>query len=137
MGERVLSHARGDVPGDLSKVRSASDCFHEFQQLLLQHAQNDPRIFSLAEARSLTDYASNTFFKHFLLYQFCISTSRDACRLRLHAEVENPIAPPDLNSGRLVRNPQPADVGMERTASKNAEAKDPTATEEALTEEEE
>lgn len=91
----------------LSKGPSASvtACFQEYERLLLMHALNDPPsrlgIFRGSDAKMLTDYVSNTFFKHFLLYQFVTKQERDVQTLRFSLELDRPAPPPNLAFGRL------------------------------------
>merc|ERR1719504_139818 len=52
---------------------TAEQCFNHFQTRILAHARQDPpeqiAIFRDSEVRLLTDFASVTLFKHYLLYQ--------------------------------------------------------------------
>lgn len=69
----------------------AADCFREFQRLVLQHAAANPpeslAIFKVSEAKLLTDFAAATFFKHLLLYQFCMNCPQDSAHLGASEEV--------------------------------------------------
>jgi hypothetical protein len=82
---------------------TAEQCFNRFQQLILAHARQDPPsrlgIFRDSEVRMLTDFASVTLFKHYLLYQYCINFDREIETLRFNAHLERPSAPPDLSLG--------------------------------------
>jgi len=82
---------------------TAEQCFNKFQQLILAHSWQDPPnrlgIFRDSEVRLLTDFASVTLFKHYLLYQYCINFDREIETLRCNAHVERPSPPPDLSLG--------------------------------------
>merc|ERR1719240_2288711 len=82
---------------------TAEQCFNHFQQLILAHARQDPPqclgIFRDSEVRLLTDFASGTLFKHYLLYQYCINFDREIETLRFNAHLERPSPPPDLSMG--------------------------------------
>eukprot|EP00929_Paragymnodinium_shiwhaense_P010592 TRINITY_DN115380_c0_g1_i1.p1 TRINITY_DN115380_c0_g1~~TRINITY_DN115380_c0_g1_i1.p1 ORF type:complete len:379 (-),score=124.94 TRINITY_DN115380_c0_g1_i1:131-1267(-) len=89
---------------------TSSDCFQEFQQLVVAHATNDPpkrlQIFSTTEARLLVDFAAGTIFKHFLLYQ-CAVGSPEKVEVRQFVDtVERPRPPPALNGAREVVKPK-------------------------------
>jgi len=81
-----------------------AECFQEFQRLLLQHSVSKPPerldVFRVSEARLLTDFASVTLFKHFLLYQFCINCSQEVQTLRFQQPLQRPLPPPDLSTAR-------------------------------------
>lgn len=89
---------------------TAAKCFSRFQELILAHSRNDPPsrlgIFRDSEVRLLTDFASATLFKHYLLYQYCINFDREIETLRFNAHLERPSAPPDLSLGTFKK---PAD----------------------------
>eukprot|EP00971_Amphidinium_carterae_P058641 1159720-Amphidinium_carterae.1 len=80
----------------------AADCFTDFQALMLQHmaqgTQDGPRadIFSEKEVRLLTDFATETFFKHFRLYQYCMKNDQDVQTLRFCMQFDVPLKPLDL-----------------------------------------
>eukprot|EP00747_Dinoflagellata_sp_TGD_P182844 gnl/TRDRNA2_/TRDRNA2_37284_c0_seq1.p1 gnl/TRDRNA2_/TRDRNA2_37284_c0~~gnl/TRDRNA2_/TRDRNA2_37284_c0_seq1.p1 ORF type:complete len:348 (+),score=98.53 gnl/TRDRNA2_/TRDRNA2_37284_c0_seq1:126-1046(+) len=83
---------------------TAATCFKAFEKLILDHSVNAPDaqppkldIFRGSEARLLADFASTTLFKHFLLYQYCISFDREVETLRFSMSLERPLAAPDLN----------------------------------------
>lgn len=82
---------------------TAEQCFNHFQQLVLAHSRQDPPqclgIFRDSEVRLLTDFASVTLFKHYLLYQYCINFDREIETLRFNPHVERPSLPPDLSMG--------------------------------------
>merc|ERR1711972_361939 len=87
-------------PGDMC---TSETCFRSFQRLMVTHAREDPPktlgIFRDSEVRLLTDFASVTLFKHYLLYQYCINFDREIETLRFNPHLERPSSPPDLNVG--------------------------------------
>lgn len=93
-----------------SEMCTAEKCFKRFQELILAHAREDPPnrlgIFRDSEVRLLTDFASVTLFKHYLLYQYCINFDREIETLRFNAHLECPSAPPDLSLGTF-KKPAP------------------------------
>jgi len=88
-----------------SELCSAEQCFQSFKELLLAHCRSEPParldIFKDSEAKLLTDFATVTLFKHYLLYQYCINFDREIETLRFHPYVERPCAPPDLKVAAL------------------------------------
>lgn len=84
---------------------TAEESFNRFQQLILSHSRQDPpsqlAIFGDSEVRLITDFASLTFFKHYLLYQYCMNFDREIETLRFNPHLERPPAPPDLSLGTL------------------------------------
>jgi len=84
---------------------TAEQCFLHFQKRILAHARQDPpdriAIFRDSEVRLLTDFASVTVFKHYLLYQYCINFDREIETLRFNPYLERPSAPPDLSLATL------------------------------------
>jgi|Transcript_50336 hypothetical protein len=92
-------------------VCTAEVCFKEFQRLFLMHARQDPPhrlgIFRDSEVRLLTDFASVTLFKHFLLYQYCINFDREIEVLRFNPHLERPSPPPDLKLSNMRERRQP------------------------------
>lgn len=98
---------------------TAEVCFRRFQELFLQHARQEPPdrlgIFRDSEVRLLTDFASVTLFKHFLLYQYCINFDREIETLRFNPHLERPSPPPDLKLGNLRERKQK----VEETAHHN------------------
>lgn len=97
----------GSRPEDMC---TAEQCFERFQSMILAHARQDPPsrlgIFRDSEVRLLTDFASVTLFKHYLLYQYCINFDREIETLRCNANLERPSPPPDLSLGTFKK---PAD----------------------------
>lgn len=95
----INPHSR---PGECCTVNA---CFKEFERLLLLHAVRDPPhrldIFRASEVRLLTDFASTTVFKHFLLYQYCTNSDREVQTLRFGMGLERPMPLPDLNAATL------------------------------------
>jgi len=57
---------------------SMADSFESFKQCLLRHSVQRPPfsvgIFSIDDVRDMKDYALNTFFRHFKLFQFVFVT---------------------------------------------------------------
>lgn len=84
---------------------TAEQCFNHFQTRILAHARQDPPdrllIFKDSEVRLLTDFASVTLFKHYLLYQYCINFDREIETLRFNPYLEQPSPPPDLTLATL------------------------------------
>lgn len=84
---------------------TAEQCFLHFQKRILAHARQDPPdrigIFRDSEVRLLTDFASVTLFKHYLLYQYCINFDREIETLRINPFLERPSPPPDLTLATL------------------------------------
>jgi len=98
-----------DMPCD------AAQCFKKFQELLVQHSINSPPtqlgVFRLSDAKMLTDFASTTLFKHFLLYQFCINMNQEVQTLRFCRPLQRPLAAPDLTGARLKPRRKSVDEG--------------------------
>lgn len=111
-------------------------CFQEFQKLLLQHAVESPPdrlgIFKVSEAKLLTDFATSTLFKHFLLYQFCVNFEREAQTLRFVESINCPLDVPDLTlaTERPPSTAPPDAAGDEKDAAAAGEAGERAAGEE-------
>lgn len=90
-------------PGNMPNGQAA--CFKRFQELLLQHSVNRPPerlgIFRVSDAKMLTDFASTTLFKHFLLYQYCINFTQEVQTLRVCRPLQRPLPGPDLSAAQL------------------------------------
>lgn len=101
MRKQQTNAARGE------DTLSALRFFKEFERLVLQHSVNDPprrvQEFRSSEARMLTDFASSSFFQHFLLYQFCANNEQEEQVLPFHVGLDRPLQAPDLNLARLQR----------------------------------
>mmetsp|Transcript_8058 Transcript_8058/g.17513 ORF Transcript_8058/g.17513 Transcript_8058/m.17513 type:complete len:362 (+) Transcript_8058:35-1120(+) len=98
---RMLEMARSDADDSCN----VSTCYREFEQLMLAHSGSRPPqidIFRNSEARMLTDFASRTFFQHFLLYKYCVASDREIQITRCSVQLDRPLLPPDLNRGRIV-----------------------------------
>jgi len=107
---------------------TAEKCFQRFQQLILAHSRQDPPgrlgILRDSEVKLLTDFASVTLFKHYLLYQYCINFDREIETLRFNPHLERPCAPPDLALGTLkkIDRQKQAPVNGHDAAELNQEA---------------
>lgn len=82
------------------------ETFHEFQELMVAHAVNQPpeqiEVFLGSEGRLLTDHTTLTFFKHYLLYQYCLIFPREVETLRTDVKLESPLPPPPLNTAKEI-----------------------------------
>merc|ERR1740123_2796355 len=82
-----------------------TDCFRRFQELLVQHSIQAPPaqlgVFRVSDAKLLTDFASTTLFKHFLLYQFCVNVEQEVQTLRFCRPLQRPLPCPDLTGVRV------------------------------------
>jgi hypothetical protein len=100
-------------------VCTAEVCFARFQQLFLMHARQEPPsrlgIFRDSEVRLLTDFATVTLFKHFLLYQYCINFDREIETLRFNPHLERPSPPPDLKLSNLRERKKPLEETSHHT----------------------
>merc|ERR1712087_828530 len=86
--------------GNMAEMCKQDVCFQEFQRLILQHAVNDPpgqlALLTGSEARLAADFAKTTLFKHFLLYQYCISFNLELRSKGFTVDVERAAPPPKL-----------------------------------------
>jgi hypothetical protein len=84
---------------------TSSECFAEYQRLMLQHCTENPPcslgIFLGAEARQLTDCAAMSIFRHYALYQYCLVCPRELVTLHVDMSLESPLPPPNLMIGKL------------------------------------
>jgi len=107
---------------------TAEQCFNRFQELVLAHSRQEPpdclAIFSDSEVRLLTDFASVTMFKHYLLYQYSINFDREIETLRFNPHLERPSPPPELALGSLKKaeRQKKEDNGHHATGELNQEA---------------
>jgi hypothetical protein len=106
--DRMLQMLRAPVI-DAPDERNLKACLQEFQRLLLQHYTRNPPeqldIFTGDTVKSLTDFATSTLFKHFLLYQYCMNHDREVQTLRRTLCIETPLPPPDLCAAQRAREP--------------------------------
>jgi len=113
--DEILTMMRSERAATDADIRPEDMCtaevsFSRFQELILAHSRQDPPerlgIFRDSEVRLLTDFASVTLFKHYLLYQYCLNFDREIETLRFSAQLERPSAPPDLALGTLKVRPK-------------------------------
>merc|ERR550537_73753 len=95
---------------------SPNDCFKQFEQLIRDHSVGPNAIFLCSQAKLLTDFASMTLFKHYLLYQYLLYNDREREVLRFEMDYEQPLPPPDLSEARLVRADRRLKKGLGSTA---------------------
>lgn len=82
---------------------SASVCFKKFENYIRDHSVGSKHpIFLTEQAKLLTDFASMTLFKHYLLYQYLLYHNRETEVLRFEMNYEQPLPPPDLTGARLI-----------------------------------
>merc|ERR1711985_105709 len=72
-------------------------------------------IFLTEQAKLLSDFASMTLFKHYLLYQYMLYHPRETQVLRFEMNYEQPLPPPDLSAARLVRSDRRLKKGLGST----------------------
>eukprot|EP00163_Fabomonas_tropica_P031260 TRINITY_DN7368_c0_g1_i2.p1 TRINITY_DN7368_c0_g1~~TRINITY_DN7368_c0_g1_i2.p1 ORF type:complete len:345 (-),score=92.37 TRINITY_DN7368_c0_g1_i2:176-1210(-) len=69
--------------------KSLQDVYSEFKQLMVQHSFHNPpescKLFSLTDVRSMTEFATRTFFQHFKLYRHVFNHEQES--IRSHTEV--------------------------------------------------
>lgn len=96
---------------------SASDCFKKFENYIRDHSVGSKHpIFLTEQAKLLTDFASMTLFKHYLLYQYLLYHNRETEVLRFEMNYEQPLPPPDLTGARLVRQDRRLKQGLGSTS---------------------
>jgi len=117
------------------KGMGQSDCMENFKRDIVTHATENSEycttnllIFSSAEARRLIDFACNTLFRHYLLYQYCLSSEMQVESQVFVEHVERPFRPPkDLTEGVITTKAEQKE--RDRKSSKVTpppeEAKDP------------
>jgi hypothetical protein len=93
-----------------------NECFKEFEQLMRDHSVGPNAIFLCSQAKILTDFASMTLFKHYLLYQYMLYHNRETEVIRFEMNYEQPLPPPDLSAARLVRPDRRLKRGLGSTA---------------------
>jgi len=79
-------------------------CFAEFERVILTHSMKGPGkmdLFRGSDVKLLTDFASLTVFKHFLLYQYCLNFPVEVQVARRGINVQRPWPLPDLNDATL------------------------------------
>jgi hypothetical protein len=93
-----------------------NECFKQFEQMMREHSVGPNAIFLCSQAKILSDFASMTLFKHYLLYQYLLYNSRETEVLRFEMNYEQPLPPPDLSAARLVRPDRRLKRGLGSTA---------------------
>merc|ERR1712032_1326694 len=107
-------------PGDGYDVAT---CFAEFERVILAHSMEGPMkldLFHGSEVKLLTDFASLTVFKHFLLYQYCMNFPVEVQVARIGIDVQNPWPLPDLGNATLRASFAPS----KHQTTKNVESMD-------------
>jgi len=107
-------------PGDGYDVAT---CFAEFERLILSHSMKGPDkldLFCGSDVKLLTDFASLTFFKPFLLYQYCMNFPVEVQVTRIGVDVKRPWLLPDLGNATLQASSAPSKC----QTSKNVESVD-------------
>jgi len=123
MQKMLDTMAPGDVDAEPMGVinpqdaMSASDCFKKFENYIRDHSVGSRQHkFSVEQAKLLTDFASMTLFKHYLLYQYLLYHNRETEVLRFEMNYEQPLPPPDLTGARLVRQDRRLKQGLGSTS---------------------
>lgn len=125
-------HLRSTTSSFIGEPRSMSECFTEFKRLLMAHAVAPKpgapptlAIFTVPEARQLTDFVTGAFFQHFLLYQSVLVSPQESLLKRVEVVLERPRPPLDLRTAKLVHAPAAAEMSLakDRTSIKEG---DPT-----------
>lgn len=117
----IMAHLLAMASGVSAKQASAdtTTCFKEFQRLLLNHTVNSPparmAVFNATEAKQIADFATTTFFKHFLLYSFCLNYEQDVQMLHFGVGLQRPLVPPELS--RAKERPGRRSKGLSELAS--------------------
>eukprot|EP00746_Dinoflagellata_sp_MGD_P000735 gnl/MRDRNA2_/MRDRNA2_101335_c0_seq1.p1 gnl/MRDRNA2_/MRDRNA2_101335_c0~~gnl/MRDRNA2_/MRDRNA2_101335_c0_seq1.p1 ORF type:complete len:305 (+),score=79.02 gnl/MRDRNA2_/MRDRNA2_101335_c0_seq1:46-960(+) len=118
--ERMLEMMQdAGVPGAKINPQDATnpnDCFKQFEVLMREHSVGPNAIFFTSQAKLLTDFASMTLFKHYLLYQYLLYHDRETEVLRFEMNYEQPLPPPDLSAARLVNAGRKSKRGLGSTA---------------------
>ncbi|CEM09086.1 unnamed protein product [Vitrella brassicaformis CCMP3155] len=101
-------------PSQTSEYRggrlTVDEAFKVFQESMLHHSLEAPPnslgVFSVPEAKLLTKFATDTYFKHYKLYQYCLVYPRELEVVEMELEVEKPFPPPPLADAVEVTPPQ-------------------------------
>lgn len=122
--QRVLDMMReGGQPGVKINPQDAmnpNDCYKGFEKMMLDHSVGKNQVFHSAQTKLLTDFASMTLFKHYLLYQYLFYNDREKEVLRFEMDYEQPLPPPDLTTARLVRQDRRLKRGLGSTGGSAA-----------------
>lgn len=102
-------HGRSQTTSCVGERYSVSECFVEYRRLLLAHSsvrqcapdQVQLQVFSMPEAKQITDFMTQAFFSHFILYQSVLVCPQESTTVYVEAEVAYPRRPPDLAQARL------------------------------------
>eukprot|EP00403_Amphidinium_massartii_P039206 CAMPEP_0178437616 /NCGR_PEP_ID=MMETSP0689_2-20121128/35106_1 /TAXON_ID=160604 /ORGANISM="Amphidinium massartii, Strain CS-259" /LENGTH=281 /DNA_ID=CAMNT_0020059867 /DNA_START=62 /DNA_END=904 /DNA_ORIENTATION=+ len=148
---RMLQSLKSSTPSkNVDNYAPVSAGFSEFEKLMLQHMkiesgeQKDVEVgvFSANEVKMLTDFAAETFFKHYHLYAYCINFTQEVQTLRYCMPFHTPLQPLDLMDAKprpppeketviQTRNPfsMMANVNVSPDGHKNMDATQPPPTE--------
>mmetsp|Transcript_29078 Transcript_29078/g.64033 ORF Transcript_29078/g.64033 Transcript_29078/m.64033 type:complete len:261 (-) Transcript_29078:71-853(-) len=125
-----LMQQESQDPGHKGEPSTSAEAFAHFGKLMLRHSgtkgPDTMQLFLPSETKMLTDFASQTFFKHFLLYQYvtlpvadpekpfsqCWGAEREVEVVRSEVALEQPMPTLDLNAATqveadVVANPFP------------------------------
>jgi len=94
-----------------SDGHDVATCFAEFERMILAHSMKGPEkldLFRGSDVKLLTDFASLTVFKHFLLYQYCMNFTVEEQVTRIGVDVQRPWPLPDLSNATLRASSAPS-----------------------------
>lgn len=105
----LLSIAKTVLEAVVAERLPMEDAYNRYKRLLLDHCvQRPPRsvqVFTYEDARAITDYMHDTFFRHYRLYCYVYVTH---CNLELLLK-RDPAALPPLDQGAPLRKAQIVD----------------------------
>jgi hypothetical protein len=124
--QRMLDMMKIEGAGPNTRPSDGHDvatCFAEFECMILAHSMKGPEkldIFRGSDVKLLTDFASLTVFKHFLLYQYCMNFPVEVQVTRIGVNVQRPWPLPDLSGATL----RASSVPSKHQISENVESMD-------------
>lgn len=118
-----VMHARSQTTACIGERYSVSESFLEYKRLLLAHSvmapseENRVPVLTLPEAKQLTDFMTDAFFRHYTLYQSVLVRPQESTTVCVEAEIAFPRRPPDLSLARPA-----SEVSHRKAAAKAAVA---------------
>eukprot|EP00927_Polykrikos_kofoidii_P013374 TRINITY_DN15827_c0_g2_i1.p1 TRINITY_DN15827_c0_g2~~TRINITY_DN15827_c0_g2_i1.p1 ORF type:complete len:533 (-),score=100.05 TRINITY_DN15827_c0_g2_i1:1482-3080(-) len=107
-------HRRSATANCIGEPITVSEAFTEFKRLVVAHANTSLPVagrfgvFSVADARQLTEFMSTALFQHFVLFQCVLVRPSTSTTQHSEAIIELPAPPRDLQRGHLVTKTQRA-----------------------------
>lgn len=125
VSKRTFENSKGESTESTGNFVQRDDSYSFFQGLVLQHSFERPpesvKVFTKEQVRSISDYMSKTFFRHYLAYEVAFTREQELHRLPLDVVVETPMVSLPLSKAKEVPRPEPEPEVQEAPEEEGAE----------------